>query len=125
MKDGTELTHYGVKGMKWGKRLFGKAKGVFGKPTAQQQAARDAAARNADQSRGERDPRDSRYNAGANFLPQRTAAQNKQRFIQDWYKEVNIANNPNHPSHVLMPDTKYRKEAQLKVKRNSKKINGR
>lgn len=32
MKDGTELTHYGVKGMKWGKKLFGKVKGVFGKP---------------------------------------------------------------------------------------------
>lgn len=33
MKDGTELTHYGVKGMKWGKKLFGKVKGVFGKPS--------------------------------------------------------------------------------------------
>lgn len=32
MKDGTELTHYGVKGMKWGKRLFGTVKGIFGKP---------------------------------------------------------------------------------------------
>lgn len=32
MKDGTELTHYGVKGMKWGKKLFGKVKGIFGKP---------------------------------------------------------------------------------------------
>lgn len=32
MNDGTEISHYGVKGMKWGKRLFGKVKGVFGKP---------------------------------------------------------------------------------------------
>lgn len=32
MKDGTEISHYGVKGMKWGKKLFGKVKGVFGKP---------------------------------------------------------------------------------------------
>lgn len=32
MNDGTEISHYGVKGMKWGKKLFGKVKGVFGKP---------------------------------------------------------------------------------------------
>ena len=29
MKDGSELTHYGVKGMKWGKSS-NKPKGVFG-----------------------------------------------------------------------------------------------
>ena len=33
MKDGTELTHYGVKGMKWGKSK-NKPKGAFGKPSA-------------------------------------------------------------------------------------------
>lgn len=32
MNDGTEISHYGVKGMKWGKHIFGKVKGVFGKP---------------------------------------------------------------------------------------------
>lgn len=32
MKDGTEISHYGVKGMKWGKKFFGKVKGAFGKP---------------------------------------------------------------------------------------------
>ena len=34
MNDGTEISHYGVKGMKWGKKLFGKVKGVFGKPNS-------------------------------------------------------------------------------------------
>lgn len=37
MKDGTELTHYGVKGMKWGKHIFGKVKGVFGKKTEEKE----------------------------------------------------------------------------------------
>ena len=31
MNDGTEISHYGVKGMKWGKHAIGKVKGVFGK----------------------------------------------------------------------------------------------
>lgn len=32
MNDGTEISHYGVKGMKWGKKIFGKVKGLFGIP---------------------------------------------------------------------------------------------
>ena len=32
MNDGTEISHYGVKGMKWGKSILGKVKGLFGKP---------------------------------------------------------------------------------------------
>lgn len=32
MNDGTEISHYGVKGMKWGKRMFGTVKKLFGKP---------------------------------------------------------------------------------------------
>lgn len=31
MNDGTEISHYGVKGMKWGKHAVGKVKGAFGK----------------------------------------------------------------------------------------------
>lgn len=34
MNDGTELTHYGVKGMKWGKSKLGKPRGIFGKRLA-------------------------------------------------------------------------------------------
>lgn len=46
MKDGTELTHYGVKGMKWGKKLFGKVKGVFGKKNSIQKDIKNAKALN-------------------------------------------------------------------------------
>lgn len=110
MKDGTELTHYGVKGMKWGKKLFGKVKGVFGKPTTPQQAAQEAAKRNAANATN------YTFNVLANATGKRSNAQNANRWHQNGYRSwANSSSTSDSDRHV----------ARQSIKRNSKRINGR
>lgn len=118
MKDGTELTHYGVKGMKWGKKLFGKVKGVFGKPKPEHQTTYA-----------------SIRDAGAKRFQNLNAAYNKGKISY-----ANLDNRSKQSTRMsLMQEHRHskamglnairEKEASDKyanaLKRNSKRINGR
>lgn len=122
MKDGTELTHYGVKGMKWGKRLFGKVKGVFGKPKPVRDYGKTISDKQInDVYKSQNNKIETVLNkknaTNAEFHRAVTIAENYDRMLKNRKKKYESSGSDFYAARE--------KKAANTIKRNSKRINGR
>lgn len=124
MKDGTELTHYGVKGMKWGKRLFGKVQGLLGKPNTRYGSGmtnQGAFDRQQELRRGQASLWGGGKGTARGFWSSAALAKQQDRLYNLAGLRGRAATSPIYQDY-------YRRQANQQaneIKRNSRRINGR